>query len=371
MAATARLTSLESGPDSIRQIPLPLPHDSDFSLSNIPFGVFTPPHLLRATPPPRHICTAVGDYILDLHELTKHGAFIEAIPSAAPHDEALWKKPSLSVGTPKPPIRRPHPLLQYSLNALAQWGRETVRKLRVKVREIVEAGGVVAGLDMQPEWPLGTVFRRGSKSGCGAGSERILMHVPFEIGDYSDFYAGRHHAYNVGRLFRGPSNALQPNYLHLPVGYHGRASTICISGNDVIRPIGQLAPPPSGVRPRFGPTEKLDYELELAAFIGVGNGEEDEGWGEGVADGVGGLPIPVAKAANHIFGFVLMNDWSARDIQAWEYVPLGPFLGKSFATTISPWVVTMDALEPFRAKKEDQVEERHFSFDFFFPMFCD
>ena len=371
---------------SIRHIPLPLPQNTDFSLSNIPFGVFTPPHLRRTTPPPKHICTAIGDYILDLHELTNHGAFVEAIPSVAPHDEALWEKQPPSGDILKPPIHRPHPLLQRSLNTLAQWGRETMRGLRMKVREIVEIGGVAAGLGMPPEWPLGTVFRRGRANGAnrasggdgdgendddGPGSEQIVMHVPFEIGDYSDFYAGRHHAYNVGCLFRGPLNAIQPNYFHLPVGYHGRASTICISGNDVTRPMGQLAPLSSGARPRFGPTEKLDYELELAAFVGVGNGEEeDEDGGDGVAaEGVGGLPISVAKAANHIFGFVLMNDWSARDIQAWEYVPLGPFLGKSFATTISPWVVTMDALEPFRTEKEGQVEEWPFSLLLFISFF--
>ncbi|KAF8456580.1 fumarylacetoacetase [Terfezia claveryi] len=256
---------------SIRHIPLPLPADTDFSLSNIPFGVFTPPHLLNG----RHICTAIGAYILDLHALNKHGAF----------------------------STYPHPLLTTTLNSLATLGRSRICALRKHIRH-----------------PL------------------LKMHMPFHIGDYTDFYAGVHHANNVGCLFRGRENALQPNYLHLPVGYHGRASTVCASGTPVRRPNGQLPPLPGG-KPRFGPTEKMDYELELAAFVGIPND---------------GAPIPVDQAIGHIFGFVLMNDWSARDVQAWEYVPLGPFLGKSFSTSISPWVVTVDALEPFRVEKEDQ-----------------
>ena len=295
---------------SIRHIPLPLPANTDFSLSNIPFGVFTPPHL----PNDQHICTTIGAYILDLHALARHGAFSTVIPS-----------------TP------PHPLLSTALNSLATLGRPQIRALRKCIRELVERGGVEFGVDKGPEWPLGTVFGKDLRD--QAGHHLLKMHMPFHIGDYTDFYAGRHHAYNVGCLFRGPQNALQPNYLHLPVGYHGRASTACVSGTPICRPNGQLPPSPGG-KPRFGPTEKMDYELELAAFVGVPNQ---------------GAPIPVDQAIDHIFGFVLMNDWSARDVQAWEYIPLGPFLGKSFATSISPWVVTVDALEPFRVEKEDQV----------------
>ena len=154
----------------------------------------------------------------------------------------------------------------------------------------------------------------------------------FHIGDYTDFYASIHHATNVGRLFR-PDNPLLPNYKYVPIGYHGRASSIVISGTEVRRPNGQMKPP-DAAEPKFGPSRMLDYELEMGFFVGEMNPL--------------GTPVPIAQAGSHIFGFSLVNDWSARDIQSWEYQPLGPFLGKSFATTISPWVVTLDALEPYR-----------------------
>jgi fumarylacetoacetase len=156
--------------------------------------------------------------------------------------------------------------------------------------------------------------------------------LPCAIGDYTDFYASIHHATNVGSMFR-PGNPLLPNYKWLPVGYHGRASSIVVSGAAVRRPWGQTSEHPGGP-PSFGPTRRLDYELELGAFLGPGNAPNE--------------PIPASQAGGHIFGVCLLNDWSARDIQAWEYQPLGPFLSKSFATSISPWVVTMEALEPFR-----------------------
>jgi fumarylacetoacetase len=155
--------------------------------------------------------------------------------------------------------------------------------------------------------------------------------LPCEIGDYTDFYASIHHATNVGSMFR-PDNPLLPNYKWLPVGYHGRASSIVVSGTGVRRPWGQAAEHPGGP-PSFAPTRRLDYELEVGAFLGPGNAAGD--------------PIPAAQAGDHLFGVCLLNDWSARDIQAWEYQPLGPFLAKNFATSISPWVVTMEALEPF------------------------
>jgi len=166
----------------------------------------------------------------------------------------------------------------------------------------------------------------------------IHMHLPVAIGDYTDFYASREHATNVGIMFRGKENALMPNWLHLPVGYHGRASSIILSGEDVRRPRGQVAP--QGAPPEFVPSRSLDFELEMGFFVGTGNGL--------------GEPIPIEQAHEHIFGMVLLNDWSARDIQAWEYQPLGPFLAKNFATSISPWVVTMDALEPFRVEGPKQ-----------------
>jgi fumarylacetoacetase len=169
----------------------------------------------------------------------------------------------------------------------------------------------------------------------------VEMLVPASIGDYTDFYSSREHATNVGTMFRGADNALQPNWLHLPVGYHGRSSSIVVSGAGVRRPMGQYKPADAD-RPVFGASRSMDFELEMGFFVGPGNPL--------------GEPIPIAEAADHIFGMVLVNDWSARDIQAWEYVPLGPFLGKSFATSISPWVVTMDALEPFRCPGPPQTD---------------
>jgi fumarylacetoacetase len=162
--------------------------------------------------------------------------------------------------------------------------------------------------------------------------KRAVMHLPVEIGDYTDFYSSKEHATNVGTMFRGADNALMPNWTHLPVGYHGRASSIVPSGTPVRRPSGQLKPDDGP--PTFGPSRLLDFELEMGFFVGPGNDL--------------GAPIPIQNTPEHIFGLVLVNDWSARDIQKWEYVPLGPFLGKSFATSISPWVVTMEALSPFR-----------------------
>jgi fumarylacetoacetase len=157
--------------------------------------------------------------------------------------------------------------------------------------------------------------------------------LPADIGDYTDFYSSREHATNVGTMLRGADNALMPNWLYLPVAYHGRASSVVVSGTGVRRPRGQYRPDPTAA-PVFGPTRSLDFELEVGAFVGPGNAL--------------GSPIPAARAEEHLFGLVLVNDWSARDIQAWEYQPLGPFLAKNFATSISPWVVTLEALEPFR-----------------------
>ncbi len=163
-------------------------------------------------------------------------------------------------------------------------------------------------------------------------AEATLL-LPAEIGDYTDFYSSREHATNVGIMLRGPENALMPNWLHLPVAYHGRASSIVVSGTEVRRPLGQTRAD-NATLPSFGPSRSLDFELEVGAFIGPGNPL--------------GRPIPVTDASRHLFGMVLVNDWSARDIQRWEYQPLGPFLAKNFLTSISPWVVTFDALEPFR-----------------------
>jgi len=166
--------------------------------------------------------------------------------------------------------------------------------------------------------------------------------MPVTIGDYTDFYSSKEHATNVGIMFRGKENALMPNWLHLPVAYHGRASSVVLSGTDIIRPKGQTKADDAEM-PSFGPTKLLDFELEMGFFIGTGNKL--------------GVPIPADKADEHIFGMVMVNDWSARDIQKWEYVPLGPFLAKNFATSISPWIVTLEALEPFKTKKVIQDPE--------------
>jgi len=161
----------------------------------------------------------------------------------------------------------------------------------------------------------------------------VRMQLPASIGDYTDFYSSYYHAHNVGTMLRGQDNALMPNWKWLPVAYHGRASSVVVSGTDVRRPQGQTKVPDAAA-PTFGPTKSLDYELEMAFLIGPGNSL--------------GQPVPIERPLDHIFGFVLMNDWRARDIQAWEYQPLGPFLAKNFCTSISPWVVTLEALEPFR-----------------------
>ena len=172
--------------------------------------------------------------------------------------------------------------------------------------------------------------------------ENIIPQLPVEIGDYTDFYSSKEHATNVGIMFRGKENALMPNWLHLPVAYHGRASSVVLSGTPVRRPRGQVKPDDSDV-PVFSPCRLLDFELEMGFFTGPGNDL--------------GSPIPVEHAHKHIFGMVLVNDWSARDIQKWEYQPLGPFTAKNFATSISPWVVTLDALEPFRCPGPEQDPE--------------
>ena len=205
-----------------------------------------------------------------------------------------------------------------TLNGLAASGRAALRKLR---REISRALG-----------ERSTQRKRLAKYLLPMKQAELLL--PLAIGDYSDFYAGIHHATNIGRLLR-PENPLLPNYKWVPIGYHGRASSIVASGTPIRRPRGQVKPPDAG-QPTYAATARLDYEVELGFIVGTGNRL--------------GRPIPVADARDHVFGAVLLNDWSARDIQAWEYQPLGPFLAKSFATTVSPWVVTMDALEPYRCE---------------------
>ena len=205
-----------------------------------------------------------------------------------------------------------------SLNAFMAQGRAAWTETRGRVRDLLEA-------------------RRGDSSLISLSD--VALHLPFAVGDYVDFYSSLDHATNLGKLFRPGSEPLLPNWRHLPVGYHGRAGTVVVSGTDIVRPRGQWQAPGDDA-PSFGPTRRLDIELELGFVIGTPSAL--------------GRPVSAASATDHVFGVVLVNDWSARDIQAWEYQPLGPFLGKSFATSISPWVVTLEALEPYRVPAPTQ-----------------
>ncbi len=261
---------------------------TDFPLQNLPFGVFSTRNL-----DPR-IGVAIGDRVLDVHGCAEQGLL-------------RAKSPSLQQACTEP-----------TLNQIMSQGRGASAALRARLIEMLRS-------DAAPEM-------RKKVEGLLHPSAEVTMHMPAAIGDYTDFYASIYHATNVGKLFR-PDNPLLPNYKHIPIGYHGRASSVVKSGADIKRPSGQTKPADAEY-PVFGPSRLLDYELEVGFFIGEGNAR--------------GEVIPLSEAENHIFGVCLVNDWSARDIQAWEYQPLGPFLAKNFATTISPWVVTMDALEPFR-----------------------
>jgi fumarylacetoacetase len=264
---------------------------SHFSIQNLPFGVFRPKQ-----GPPR-VGVAIGDLIVDLSVLEELGHFRS------------------------PEFLDRHIFSEDSLNAFLALGRPAWRKAREIIQHLLSAE--TATLRDDPRLRA-RVFR---------AQRDVVMQLPARIGDYTDFYSSYHHAHNVGTMLRGPENALMPNWKWLPVAYHGRASSIVISGTDVRRPSGQIKPPDASA-PVFGSTKSLDYELEMAFLIGPGNSL--------------GEPVPIDRAIDHVFGFVLMNDWSARDIQAWEYQPLGPFLAKNFCTSISPWVVPLEALEPFR-----------------------
>ncbi len=261
--------------------------DSDFPIQNLPYGIFS----TQANPSPR-VGTRLGDVVVDLSLLDSEDRFDKRYGFFA----------------------------DASLNRFMASGREVWREIRQRLIRLL--GQEQASLKQEALIPI----------------QEVQMHLPVSIGDYTDFYASREHATNVGIMFRGKENALMPNWLHLPVGYHGRASSVVLSGTDVTRPRGQVKPKDAPVE--FVTSGQLDFELEMGFFVGVGNEL--------------GEPISVDNAHEHIFGMVLLNDWSARDIQAWEYQPLGPFLAKNFATSISPWVVTMDALEPFRVRGPQQ-----------------
>ncbi|NOX61252.1 MAG: fumarylacetoacetase [Chloroflexi bacterium] len=273
---------------------IPVAPDSHFPIQNLPYGVFS-----AADRGPR--CgVAIGDYVLDLAVLEESGLL----------DGDYFNRPAL--------------------NAFMAAGRDEWSRVRARLKELLDENTPTlrdnAALRERAFVPL----------------DQVTMHLPAHIGDYTDFYSSREHATNVGTMFRGKENALPPNWLHLPIAYHGRASSVVISGTPVHRPHGQMMPP-GAERPVFGLSRLMDFELEMGFFIGPGNEL--------------GHPIPVEEAGEHIFGLVLVNDWSARDIQKWEYQPLGPFLAKNLATSISPWVVTLDALEPFRCSGPRQDPE--------------
>ena len=265
--------------------------DSDFPIQNLPFGVFQPKQ-----DKPR-VGVAIGDRVVDLSALEELGHF------------------------QSPEFQGRKVFSEESLNSFLALGRPAWRKTREVLQHLLAADAPILRDD-----PVirGRVFH---------AQGDVVMKLPARIGNYTDFYSSYHHAHNVGTMLRGPENALMPNWKWLPVAYHGRASSVVISGTDVRRPSGQIKPPDAS-EPMFSASKSLDYELEMAFLIGPGNSL--------------GAPVPIDRAMDHIFGLVLMNDWSARDIQAWEYQPLGPFLAKNFCTSISPWVVTLEALEPFR-----------------------
>lgn len=271
---------------------LPISSDSDFSIHNLPFGIFS-----TAERGPR-AGIAIGDQIIDLSIALQQEVFN-----------------NLNI----PPIV----FEQLYLNDFIRLGKPITNLVRLRIQSTL----------CDEESPLKDL------PAAFVSQADAQMHLPVQVGDYTDFYSSIEHATNVGKMFRDPANALLPNWKHLPVGYHGRASSIIPSGIPIRRPKGQVMPK-DATQPVYQASGRLDFELEMAFIIGK--------------DTEMGMPISTAEAADHIFGMVLFNDWSARDIQKWEYVPLGPFLGKSFASSISPWIVTMEALAPFRVQGPEQ-----------------
>lgn len=263
-----------------------VPSNSDFSIHNLPFGVFS------AGRKKTRVGIAIGEQILDLYAVAELGHFDD-------------------LGVPK------NVFDSEFLNDFISLGKPITNAVRIRVQKLLSD-------ENSPIKNLAGVLEEQSDA---------TMHLPVQVGDYTDFYSSIEHATNVGKMFRDPANALLPNWKHIPVGYHGRASSIIVSGTPIHRPKGQVMPK-DATAPVCQASSRLDIELEMAFIIG-----KQTELGE---------PITTANAPDHIFGMVLFNDWSARDIQKWEYVPLGPFLGKNFASSISPWVVTLEALDPFR-----------------------
>ncbi|KAF1969601.1 Fumarylacetoacetase [Bimuria novae-zelandiae CBS 107.79] len=279
-----------------------IPRGSHFSLANIPFGIVS-----TSSNKSQRVAVAIGDHALDLEAFAANNGF-SALSTIQPH-QAVFSEPSL--------------------NAFAALGRPIHSVVRKYIQSVFAEN---------------TDFPNVLKNNSALQTQALLplkevqCHLPFKIGDYTDFFVGMNHAYNCGVMFRGPANALNPNYKHLPVGYHGRASSVVPSGTPIRRPHGQFLPNPSSEEkaPVYAPINRLDYELELGAFVCKPNKM--------------GEPVPIGEAEDNLFGLVMLNDWSARDVQSWEYIPLGPFNAKNFGTSISTWVVLMDALEPFKVK---------------------
>ena len=283
----------------------PVPAESDFSLINLPFGVFS-----TSNSAPR--CgVALGDHVIDLFELHLGGAFNDLSFDTAIFGEG-------------------------SLNSFMALDRTAWRETRAKLTDLLSSDS--SNKMLRDNEKL--------KNRVIVSASSVRMHMPAKIGDYTDFYSSREHATNVGIMFRGVDNALQPNWLHLPVGYHGRASSVVLSGTDIVRPRGQLQADKADDKKGsvYDACKLLDFELETGFFVGGSTNPL-------------GRSLTIQEAEDRIFGAVLLNDWSARDIQAWEYVPLGPFTAKNFATSISPWVVTIDALEAFRCTSSAGMEQ--------------
>src|SRR5579871_3974212 len=277
---------------------IPVEPTSDFPIQNLPYGVFS----ARGLAP--RVGVAIGDHVLDLWELEQDGRL------------------NFGVG--------PGVFAGRSLNHFMSLGPKVWQSTRARISELLRHDHDELR-DNEELRKLALLPMR-----------EVKLHLPITVAGFTDFYSSREHATNVGVMFRGKDNALQPNWLHMPIGYNGRASTVVVSGTKIRRPCGQLKPP-NTEHPVFGPCKRLDFELEMGAVIGQ-------------ASPMGEM-LTEAQAAEMIFGFVLLNDWSARDIQQWEYVPLGPFQGKAFATSISPWIVLREALEPFRVMGPTQDPE--------------
>jgi fumarylacetoacetase len=276
-----------------------VPSGHDFPIQNLPFGIFSTSSLSSRPG------VAIGDSIVDLQALSSAG-FLDGLSDVHGFDKSDFSSPTL--------------------NPIINRGKSATRALRNLISELLRSDS-------------SQLRDSSSRNFCIVPSSEAVMHMPINVGDYTDCYSSEDHARNVGKMFRDPENALLPNWKHMPVAYHGRASSIIVSGTPIKRPHGQLKPA-DDQPPVYGPSRLLDFELEMAFVTHPGKPM--------------GESISTSEADDFIFGMVIFNDWSARDIQKWEYIPLGPFLGKNFASSISPWIVTLDALEPYRTSGPTQ-----------------